>query len=52
MNVRIRELVKELLNNKHINVTYIEYNEDGFDLSVRVDKEKLNTCEGEIYEKR
>ena len=44
MNINIRELVKELLDNKYINVSYIEYpgDEYGFDLSVRVNKESLN----------
>ncbi len=43
MTIRIRELVKELLDNKYINVSYVEYPDDeGFDLSVRVNKEALN----------
>ncbi len=44
MTISIRELVKELLDNKYINVSYVEYpgDEGGFDLSVRVNKEELN----------
>lgn len=47
MNINIRKLVKELLDDRYITVCYVEHSgdEDGFDLSVRVNKEELNICE-------
>lgn len=45
MKITIRELVKELLEDKSLIVNYNEFQDGGFDLSVRVDEEKLNTSE-------
>lgn len=45
MRITIRELVKELLENDYLIVGYIELQDGGFDLSVRINEEKLNTSE-------
>lgn len=42
MNINIRSVVKELLENEYLIVSYNEL-KNGFDLSVRIDEEKLNT---------
>ena len=44
MKIDIRSLVKELLENECLIVSYNEL-KNGFDLSVRIDEEKLNTAE-------
>lgn len=44
MNINIRELVKKLLEDETLIVSYNEL-KNGFDLSVRIDEEKLNTSE-------
>lgn len=36
VEIRIREVVVELLQNPYIDITYVEHKGDGFDLSVRV----------------
>lgn len=43
--ISIRGLVKELLENENLIVSYDELNDGGFDLSVRFDEEALNTFE-------
>lgn len=47
MEINIRNLVKELLENEYLKVSYNEL-ENGFDLSVRINEEKLNTTEREV----
>lgn len=42
--ITIRSLVKELLENENLIVNYIELNNGGFDLSVRIDEEAVNTA--------
>lgn len=41
--ITIRSLVKELLENGNLIVNYNELNDGGFDLSVRINKEAVNT---------
>ena len=43
--ISIRGLVKELLENESLIVSYSELNDGGFDLSVRFDEEAFNTLE-------
>ena len=45
MRIEVRPLVKELLENKNLIVNYNELNNGGFDLSVRINEEELNTVE-------
>ena len=45
MKINIRELVKDLLENENLIVSYNELQDGGFDLSVRINEEKLNTSE-------
>ena len=44
MTINVRPLVKELLENENLIVSYVELNNGGFDLSVRIDEDKLNRC--------
>ena len=39
MRINVRNLVKELLENKNLIVNYNELNDGGFDLSVRINEE-------------
>ena len=43
MRIDIRGLVKELLENKNLIVNYNELNDGGFDLSVRINEEAVNS---------
>ena len=47
MSINVRPLVKELLENKYLIVNYNELNDGGFDLSVRINEEELNSLEEE-----
>lgn len=42
MRISIRSLVKELLEKDYLIVDYIELQDGGFDLSVRINEEELN----------
>lgn len=42
MTINVRPLVKELLENKDLIVSYVELDNGGFDLSVRIDEEEAN----------
>lgn len=42
MEIRIRDLVKQLLDNEYLIVNYNENIDGGFDLSVRIDTQRLN----------
>lgn len=44
MRIDIRPLVKELLENENLIVNYNELNDGGFDLSVRINEEAVNTA--------
>lgn len=48
MNIDIRTLVKELLEDENLIVSYNELNDGGFDLSVRINEEVLNRVEEKI----
>lgn len=43
MRIDVRGLVKELLENKNLIVNYNELNDGGFDLSVRINEEEVNS---------
>lgn len=47
MTTNARPFVKELLENENLIVSYVELNDGGFDLSVRIDEDNLNR--GEAY---
>lgn len=47
MSINVRSLVKELLENKNLIVNYNELCDGGFDLSVRINEEELNSLEEE-----
>lgn len=42
MRINIRNLVKELLEDQNLIVSYNELNDGGFDLSVRINEEEMN----------
>lgn len=48
MNINIRPVVKELLENKNLIVSYNELNDGSFDLSVRINEAMLNRAERKI----
>lgn len=50
MKITIRDMVKELLENEYLLVEYRELPNGGFDLSVRIDEEKLNKPYGKVRE--
>ena len=45
MEIRIREVVAELLKNPHIDITYNEVKGDGFELIVRVKDDNIGYLE-------
>lgn len=45
MEIRIRDLVKQLLDNEYLIVNYNECDSGGFDLSVRVRKDQYENIE-------
>lgn len=50
MNREIREILKKLLDNEYLIINYNEF-ETGFDLSIRLDEEKIKREQGMCEQK-